>query len=70
MEPMDVIRKAFSHVKVERIVVEYEPLVDADVVKVFVRDDQLEAALEGNGATARRAAVESGMNVEVCLSGD
>jgi transcription antitermination factor NusA-like protein len=67
---MEVIRKAFSHVEVERIVVEYEPLVDAQVVKIFVRDDQLEAALADNGAIARRAAIDSGMNVEVCLSAE
>ena len=70
MEPLDVIRKAFSHVKVERIAVEYEPLISAEVAKVFVRADQLEAALEGNGAIGKRAAMESGMNVEVCLSAE
>jgi hypothetical protein len=65
---VNVIRKAFAHINVENIVVEYDPLVEAEVAKVFVRNDQLPAALRKNGFHARQAAVNSGLSVEVVVS--
>jgi transcription antitermination factor NusA-like protein len=67
MNPTDVIRKALSHVEIEDIIIEYDPLADGDVANVIINEDQLEAALGDGGANARRAAMESGMNVEIVL---
>ena len=63
---LDIIRDSFAHVVVERVVVEYDPLFGGEVAKVVVREDQLADALRDNGAPARRAAVRSGLDVEVC----
>jgi len=52
-ESMRIIRETFAHVDVERIVVEYDALAGAEVAKVYVRADQLEAAL-GDNAYGRR----------------
>jgi transcription antitermination factor NusA-like protein len=62
-----VIRDCFAHVEVVRIVVEYDPVFDGEVAKVVVREDQIAEALRGNGEHARRAAVGSGLDVEVVV---
>ena len=67
-EAVEIIRKAFADVEVVKIVVEYDSIVGGKVAKVFVRDDQLEAALVENGVIPRRAAIESGLDVEVVLA--
>jgi transcription antitermination factor NusA-like protein len=67
-EAIKVIRGAFAHVDVQKIVVEYDPIVQEDVAKVYVSNTQLDEALEDNGAHARRAAMESGLSVEVVMS--
>jgi transcription antitermination factor NusA-like protein len=64
---LKVIRDCFAHVEVERIFVEYDSLAGGEVAKVVVRDDQLSEALRGNGEHARRAAMQSGLTVEVML---
>lgn len=64
---LKVIRGCFAHVEVERIVVEFDPLIGVEIAKVVVRDDQLTEALRGNGEHARQAAMKSGLNVEVVL---
>jgi transcription antitermination factor NusA-like protein len=64
-ESLQIIRNAFSHVEVLDIVVEDDSMVGGEVAKVVVRDEQLAEALRGNGVHARRAAMESGLNVEV-----
>ncbi|HEV3448754.1 MAG TPA: hypothetical protein VG099_29220 [Gemmataceae bacterium] len=69
-ESMRIIRETFAHADVERFDVEYDAFAGAEVVKVYVRADQLEAALGDNGSTARRAAMKSGMHIEVMLSGE
>jgi transcription antitermination factor NusA-like protein len=69
-ESLQVIRSAFVHVDVLGIVVEYAPLVEEDVAKVVVRDEQLADALRENGVHARKAAMQSGMAVEVVLQSD
>ena len=65
---LQVIRDCFAHVEVERIVVEHDPLIGGEVAQVVVRDDQLDEALRDNGAHARRAAMQSGLDVEVVLA--
>lgn len=65
---LEVIRDAFAHVEVERVVVEYDPLVGGEIAKVVVRENQLADALRDNGAHARRAAMQSGLDVEVVLA--
>ncbi len=67
---LQVIRECFTHVAVERIVVEYDSLVGGEVAKVVVRDDQLDEALRNNGEHARRAAMQSGLDVEVVLASE
>jgi transcription antitermination factor NusA-like protein len=64
---METIRNAFAHVDVEAIVIEYDPLIAAEVAKVIVRDDQLSEALRENGLHAKTAAIQSGLHVEVVL---
>jgi transcription antitermination factor NusA-like protein len=64
------IRECFSHVEVERIFVEYDPLVEEEIAKVVVRDDQLSEAVRRNGEPARLAAKQSGLAIEVVLRSD
>lgn len=66
-ESLQVIRSAFAHVDVLGIVVEYDPLVEEQVAKVIVRDEQLSDALRDNGYHAREAAMRSGLTVEVVV---
>jgi transcription antitermination factor NusA-like protein len=67
---LKIVREGFAHVRVERIFVEHDPLAGGDVVKIVVRDDQLAEALRGNGAHARQAAMQSGLDVEVVLASE
>jgi transcription antitermination factor NusA-like protein len=67
---LQVIRDCFVHIEVERIVVEHDPLVGGEVARVVVRDDQLGEALRNNGEHARRAAMQSGLDVEVVLASE
>ena len=67
---LQVIRNCFAHVEVERIFVEYDPLAGGEVAKVVVRDDQLDEALRDNGFYARKAAMSSGLTVEVVLASE
>lgn len=69
-DALKVIRAWFAHVDVERIVVPYDPLFGREVAKVVVREDQLAEALRGNGDHARRAAMQSGLDVEVTLASE
>ncbi len=65
---INVIRSWFSHVHVEKVIVQFEADIGGDVAKVVVRDDQLDNALRNNGWHARQAAIQSGLNVEVVLA--
>ena len=67
-QALDEIRNSFSDITIERVVIEYDPALKADIARVFVRVDQLERALEMNGARARRAAMLSGFDVEVLVA--
>jgi transcription antitermination factor NusA-like protein len=67
-QSLQIIRDAFSHVVVERIVVEYDSLVEEDVAKVFVSDDQLDAALGEDGFYPRGVAMKAGLAIEVVLA--
>ncbi len=67
---IQVIRDCFAHVTVERIVVAYDSLVGGEVAKVVVKDDQLAEARRNNGEHARRAAMQSGLDVEVVLASE
>jgi transcription antitermination factor NusA-like protein len=67
-ESLQIIRDAFSHVDVKRIVVEYDPVVEKDVAKIYVRDDQLDAALGEDGFFPRGVAMKVGLTIEVVLS--
>jgi transcription antitermination factor NusA-like protein len=67
-ESLKIVRRMFAHVEIVRLVVEYDPLAGGEVAKIYVRHNQLEAALGKNGSNARRAAMQSGMDVEVLLS--
>ena len=67
---LQVILECFAHVEVERIVIEYDPLVGGEIAKVVVRGDQLAKALRGDGEQARRAAMQSGLAVEVALASE
>jgi transcription antitermination factor NusA-like protein len=65
---LQVIRDCFVNVDVEQIAVEYDPLIGSEIAKVVVRDDQLAEALRLDGERARRAAMLSGLDVEVLLA--
>jgi transcription antitermination factor NusA-like protein len=65
---LQIIRDAFSHVDVERIVVEYDPVAEEDVAKVYVSDDQLDAALGEDGFYPRGVAMKAGLAIEVVLA--
>ncbi len=67
-QSLQIIRDAFSHVDVERIVVEYDPEVEEDVARVYVSDDQLDAALGEDGSYPRGVAMKAGIAIEVVLS--
>jgi transcription antitermination factor NusA-like protein len=67
-DQIEIIRDAFAHVDVRSITVEYDPIVEEEVARVAVRDDQLSEALRDNGADARRAAINSGIAVEVVVA--
>lgn len=60
-----IIRDAFAHVAVERIVVEYDPSVEEDVAKIYVRAEHLVAALGADGFYPRGVAMKSGLSIEV-----
>lgn len=64
---MQIIRDAFFHV-VERIVVEYDPVIEEDVAKVYVSDDQLDAALGEGGLYPRHVAMKAGLAIEFVLA--
>jgi hypothetical protein len=70
-QSLEVIRRAFAHVFGAVIVVEKNDVPDMPdefVAKVYVRNDQLDAALGDDfGSIPRQAAIESGMSVEVAL---
>ena len=65
-----IIRDCFTHVKVERIFVEYDALADGEVAFVVIPDDQLEEAFRENGFHPRQAAMRSGLTVEVLMSSE
>ncbi|QDV61128.1 hypothetical protein [Crateriforma conspicua] len=65
---LQIIRDAFSHVIVDRIVVEYDPIVEEEVAKIYVADEQLEAALGDDGLYPRTVAMKAGLSIEVTLS--
>ncbi|QDT71477.1 hypothetical protein [Lacipirellula limnantheis] len=67
-QSLHIIREAFSHVDVERIVVEYDPAVEEDVAKVYVSDDQLDAALGDDGFYPRGVAMKAGLAIEVVVA--
>lgn len=67
-QSLQIIRDAFSHVEVERIVVEYDPVVEEDVAKIYVSDEQPEAALGDDGFYPRGVAMKAGLAIEVVLS--
>jgi transcription antitermination factor NusA-like protein len=69
-QSLQIIRDAFSHVEVQRIVVEYDPQVQQDVAKVHVCEDQLDAALGEDGMYPRDVAIEAGLVIEVVLAGE
>ena len=65
---VEIVRDNFSHVDVEKLVVEHDPVIGEDVAKVFVLESQLEEALGKDSIHARLAAIRSGLTVEVVLS--
>jgi len=67
-QSLQIIRDAFSHVHVDRILVEYDPVVGEDVAKVFVSDDQLDAALGEDGSYPTAVAMKAGLALEIVLS--
>lgn len=68
-QSLRIIREAFSHVDVERIVVEYDPTAEEEVAKVYVSEVQLNAALGNDGFYPRSVAIKAGLVIEVVLSG-
>lgn len=67
-ESIQIIRDAFSHVEVERIVVEYDRDIQEDVAKIYVAENNLAAALGEDGMYPRRVAMKVGIAIEVELS--
>lgn len=67
---LEIIRNGFTDIEIERIFIVHDPLIGGEVAQVVLREDQLEDALRGNGVPARRAAMESGLDVEVVLTTD
>jgi transcription antitermination factor NusA-like protein len=65
---LQIIRDCFAHIEVVRIEVEHDPLIGGEVARVSVRDGQLAEALRDNGEHARRAAIRSGLDVEVVIA--
>lgn len=70
-QSLKIIQQAFAHIPGAVIVVEENDISEVPdelIVKVYVRDDQLEAALgDDYGSIPRQAAMTSGMSVEVAL---
>lgn len=67
-QSLQIIHDAFSHVEVERIVVEYDPAVEEDVAKIYVSDEHLDAAFGVDGFYPRAGAMQAGLAIEVVLS--
>jgi hypothetical protein len=67
-QSLQIIRDAFSHIEVERIVVEFDPLLEEDVAKVYVKEDELDGALGADGFYPRGVAIKAGLAIEVVLS--
>ena len=67
-ESLEIIRRNFAHVSVRKIEFVDDPEFGR-LVKVYVTDGDLSAALGENGTTARRAAMQSGIDVEVIVIG-
>ncbi len=67
-QSIQIIRDAFSHIEVKRIVVEYDPTVEEDVARIYVADAQLEAALGNDEMYPRGVAMKAGLAIEVVLS--
>jgi transcription antitermination factor NusA-like protein len=63
-----IIRNAFRHVRIKKLVVQHDADLGEDVAVVYVPDDELAAALGENGCNARKAAMESGINVEIRIA--
>jgi transcription antitermination factor NusA-like protein len=66
---LQMIRSAFSHVDVDRIVVEYDTVVEEPVARVYVKSDQLDAAFGEDGFYPRRVAMKAGLAIEIVLAG-
>ena len=66
-ESIETIRRAFSCVPVNKIEVVNDPHFGR-LAKVYVAEIDLDAALGGDAINARRAAMESGIDVEVAIS--
>jgi hypothetical protein len=67
MGPAEIVRREFSHLKIQDIVIEHYDQVGVDVVYTIIARDQIELLGEGHGEHLRRAARKSGMSVEVIL---
>jgi transcription antitermination factor NusA-like protein len=66
-QSLQIIRDAFSHVDVKRVIVEYDLEMKEDVAKIYVSDEQLEAALGEDGFYPRGVAMKAGLAIEVVL---
>ncbi len=67
MGPIEVIRRELAHIKIQDIVVERDQESGKDVAFVIVEPDQLDVAFGDGVETLRRAAMKSGISVEVVL---
>ncbi len=59
------IRLAFDHVTIQEIVVEFDSLAKKEVALVVIAEDQIPIALQNNGQHPRKAAMSSGISIEV-----
>jgi len=66
-QSLKIVQRSFAHVENARIIIEYDDIAGCEIIKVYVTEDQIDAAIGDNGSIPRRAAIESGMSVEVVL---
>jgi transcription antitermination factor NusA-like protein len=61
------IANAFSHVDVQRVDIEHDPIVDGPIAKVIVNDEQLSDAIGASSVFPRLAAMLTATDIEIVL---
>ena len=67
-EVVAVIRAALGNIDPAQITWDRDPATGGDLVRVLLRQSQLETALRENGRYVRQAAMQTGVDIDVGLS--